>query len=447
MANIALGLPTFAGLEDEDIDSHIHLFRGYLHAIGVDPVANGDQALGIFRACFKGEAGVWYDEHILGKNWQLYHLFNNHGQADIAGIRGRSMAQLNATASLRIGSEAHTYANIGGNNAILVSAAGSLTRPAVNGQNLWIPVIAFDQDWSLLGGRPTSENNHVANPGNNRPITLDGITIGQAVYFFRNNYPTVLDDRRRVRFNSLYQDNDSIRVFYNKIKKYGKSLKLSQIAIEDQLFRGMSPDSQLEADRIGPERPIDELVDSLERVEKRKSEMRLGISSKKVQQSRFSQDIIPVSLPPVSQQEPVVLKPVTSQEITQEKLDQLLKMHTDNLMQTFQTQLQVLQEKISQPVQQKPTIEHYPVIPQVAPELQPSKLYTGYEQKTDIEQLVKNIMERAEKRKWEKKLDTIVEGVSKLNINDSDEEYTTNLVYDEDSGNILQVRKKKQLSL
>jgi len=170
MANIALGLPTFAGLEDEDIDSFIHLFRGYLHAIGVDPVVNGDQALGIFRACFKGEAGIWYDEHILGKNWQLYNLFNNHGQANIAGIRGRSMAQLNNTASLRIGSEAHTYANIGGNNAILVSAAGSLTRPAVNGQNLWIPALAFDQDWSLLGGRPTSEINPIANPGNNRPI-------------------------------------------------------------------------------------------------------------------------------------------------------------------------------------------------------------------------------------------------------------------------------------
>ena len=64
-----------------------------------------------------------------------------------------------------------------------------------------------------------------------------------------------------------------------------------------------------------------------------------------------------------------------------------------------------------------------------------------------MEQLVKNIMERAEKRKWEKRLDTIVEGFSKLDINDSDEEYTTNLVYDEESGNILQVRKKKQLSL
>ena len=62
---IALGLPIFSEAEDEDIDSFIHLFRGYFHAIGIDPVANSDRALGIFQACFKGEAGVWYNEQIL----------------------------------------------------------------------------------------------------------------------------------------------------------------------------------------------------------------------------------------------------------------------------------------------------------------------------------------------------------------------------------------------
>ena len=67
IANIALGLSIFSGAKDEDIDSFIHLFRGYLYAIGVDPIANRDQALGIFQACFKGEAGIWYNEHILEK--------------------------------------------------------------------------------------------------------------------------------------------------------------------------------------------------------------------------------------------------------------------------------------------------------------------------------------------------------------------------------------------
>ena len=42
MANITLGLPVFSGSEDEDIDSFIHLYCGYLRAISIDPVANSD---------------------------------------------------------------------------------------------------------------------------------------------------------------------------------------------------------------------------------------------------------------------------------------------------------------------------------------------------------------------------------------------------------------------
>jgi hypothetical protein len=39
----------------------------------------------------------------------------------------------------------------------------------------------------------------------------------------------------------------------------------------------------LEVDRIGGERPINDIVDALEKIEKRKSEMRLGLSNKSAQ--------------------------------------------------------------------------------------------------------------------------------------------------------------------
>ena len=55
MAAITLGLPTFSGHEDEDIDSFIHLFLGYLNAINLNPVGNSARYIGIFRACLKGE--------------------------------------------------------------------------------------------------------------------------------------------------------------------------------------------------------------------------------------------------------------------------------------------------------------------------------------------------------------------------------------------------------
>ena len=62
--------------------------------------------------------------------------------------------------------------------------------------------------------------------------------------------------------------------------------KLSQTSVEEQFFKGMAPDTQLEADRIGTERPLSDLVDSLEKVEKRKAEMHLGFSNR----DRISKD-------------------------------------------------------------------------------------------------------------------------------------------------------------
>ena len=48
MAAITIGLPAFSGHEDEDIDSFIHLFLGYLNAINLNPIGNSAQCIGIF---------------------------------------------------------------------------------------------------------------------------------------------------------------------------------------------------------------------------------------------------------------------------------------------------------------------------------------------------------------------------------------------------------------
>ena len=86
MAAITLGLPTFSGYEDEDIDTFIHLVHGYFNAINLAPVGNSARCMGLFRACFKEDAAVWFDDNILGKRWALHNLYNNHGQANMAGI-------------------------------------------------------------------------------------------------------------------------------------------------------------------------------------------------------------------------------------------------------------------------------------------------------------------------------------------------------------------------
>src|SRR5271154_1667356 len=88
MAAVTLGLLTFSGHEDKDIDAFIHLVHGYFNAINLAPVGNSARCMGLFRACFKGDAAVWFDDNILGKRWSLHNLYNNHGQAAMAGIQG-----------------------------------------------------------------------------------------------------------------------------------------------------------------------------------------------------------------------------------------------------------------------------------------------------------------------------------------------------------------------
>ena len=119
----------------------------------------------------------------------------------------------------------------------------------------------------------------------------------------------------------------------------------------------------LEVDRIGANRPLGEIVDALEKIEKRKAEMRLGLTNRSTQQEIISKTITPVQVPPVSAQEPVITRPVTAQEITHEQMNQLLKTQADNLTNTFQAQIQALQDKISQqsrpapmPKRQKPPV-------------------------------------------------------------------------------------------
>ena len=60
MATVALGLPIFAGNEEDDLERFIELYKGYIHSLGIDPSADGgpptgwEKANGIFRACLTG---------------------------------------------------------------------------------------------------------------------------------------------------------------------------------------------------------------------------------------------------------------------------------------------------------------------------------------------------------------------------------------------------------
>ena len=239
MANIPP--PTYSGTTDEDVDTFINLFRGYLAAINVNPVgAQRYQALGILRGCMKGDGASWYDDNILGKRWKLNNILNNHGQANKGALQGQTMQQMIASNSFRVNSTAFNYANNPANANVTVGAS-------------MIPNEAFDEDWTLAGGCSTSENVNNIGANNANPIIFRAIEFGQAVFLIKTQSPIVLEEKRKLQFGTLRQGNDSVRTFYTNLKKTGKMLYYGDEIITDQFFRGLSPENQDEAERIGME--------------------------------------------------------------------------------------------------------------------------------------------------------------------------------------------------
>ena len=326
MAGVTVNPPPFGGHIDEDLNIFIRRFRGFLNGIGIDPVGNQrERAIGLFRSCLHGPAGDWYDRNIDGKNWKLNNIYDNHGQGGMGNLRGRTMQQMRGTNSFRLHSLASTFANIPGNNAVTVGDPDARM----------IPAEAFDEDWTNSGGEPTDEPEN-AFVGNNNPIVLRGIHIGQAIDYIKKNYPTVLEEKRKVRFANLVQDNEPIREFYDKLKKYGSLLNYSNEIIERQFFMGLSPENQIEIERIGPDKSIEELVKALERVEKRKSEMKLGLGKRTKIHTYYDQS-----------QETKPQVPGSLQSLhSLEDMDKIIKRATEKITQDFHTQIKELQAEI-----------------------------------------------------------------------------------------------------
>ena len=101
----------------------------------------------------------------------------------------------------------------------------------------------------------------------------------------------------------------------------------------------MNEENAIEAERIGPERNIEELVGLLEQVETRKAELRRGKERRENIQYQQDRQIIPEQLPPVGQK-PVILKPVQKHAVTQEEMGRLLQQQAE----TFQSQIRQLQK-------------------------------------------------------------------------------------------------------
>ena len=354
MAVVSLGVPIFKGTEDDDIETFINLYIGHLNALGVNPrdrVANpsgAKRAMGILRGCMQGSAATWFDRELTGKNWKIAH------------IRKQGVATMNAFRQLNVPEGA------GGPNANTYVPHTTALAYATNGAHVAITIgQAFIPDgrlkggdplWRRSGGKPTTDDPNIlyngAN-GNGNPIVLPDILPDQALFWLRDQYTTVLQEKQRLRFGTLSQDNLPIKEYHEKLERSAQLLGFGDEIVRDQFYRGLNPDNILEAERIGIERPMDDLVSILDRVEKRKAEMHLGLAKRKAQEDYYNKSVTPIKAPPVSQQDAMEIKPITQHAITQDMLDKLLNQHTATLTKNFQAQLQTLQDTVSQQSQKK----------------------------------------------------------------------------------------------
>ncbi|CAG8855421.1 1369_t:CDS:1, partial [Gigaspora margarita] len=92
-------------------------------------------------------------------------------------------------------------------------------------------------------------------------------------------------EKRNLVYGSLAQGGEPIGEFYSKLLKYGKMLNLNEQQIKSQFLRGLSPDLEDDAERIGTEQPLADLFEILERIEMRRAEKKLGLVSKIPQSS------------------------------------------------------------------------------------------------------------------------------------------------------------------
>ena len=116
--------------------------------------------------------------------------------------------------------------------------------------------------------------------------------------------------------------NDDAKTAIAKIIAQKNADKKSKPAVKKKdVIKKPSIDKSIESLQI---QNLMELID-IKKIEKRKSEMRLGLSNKSTQQAILQKTVILIQVPPVSAQEPVITKPVTPYELSHKQLNRLLK--------------------------------------------------------------------------------------------------------------------------
>ncbi|GET67062.1 hypothetical protein GLOIN_2v1790588 [Rhizophagus irregularis DAOM 181602=DAOM 197198] len=365
MAAVGIAAPIFHGREDEDLNLFIDNFLGYINTVGIDPLDDAGappgrvRAMGVLRSCMRDEAARWFDAELTGKNWELSNI--------------RALAVPEVANGLHVGtylpgSDVDAYSRILANAARTVGETFFPSRADIVRTNFKV-----EEQWRRAGGRPTHQPvNGLGNHGGpfnaavqNQPIVLQGILLDQAFMHMRTNFPTVVEERLQIRFSNLYQEQDEpVRSYYKRVERAGDIVGYNRIMVTDQFYRGLLPENVIEASRIGAA-PLNILIDRLSDLERRKGEMFYGLQRRQGIEKAKKEELAGYTHP-VTPHEGAVIQRSTD-VITQERLQELLKAQAEELTKNFQAQFKQLQA--SKPVHKPPVYRQQikPVRPKPRP--------------------------------------------------------------------------------
>ncbi|GET63069.1 hypothetical protein GLOIN_2v1790588 [Rhizophagus irregularis DAOM 181602=DAOM 197198] len=316
---------------------------------------------GFFHTCMRDEAARWFDAELTGKNWELSNIrlvAAANGGAGATRRAFRALAVPEVANGLHVGtylpgSDADVYSRVAGNAAVTVGDAFFPSRADIIRSNFKV-----EEQWRRAGGRPTHQPvNGLGNHGGpfnaavqNQPIVLQGILLDQAFMHMRTNFPTVVEERLQIRFSNLYQEQgEPVRSYYKRVERAGDIVGYNRIMVTDQFYRGLLPENVIEASRIGAA-PLNILIDRLSDLERRKGEMFYGLQRRQGIEKAKKEELAGYTHP-VTPHEGAVIQRSTD-VITQERLQELLKAQAEELTKNFQAQFKQLQA--SKPVRKPP---------------------------------------------------------------------------------------------
>ncbi|GBC32473.2 hypothetical protein GLOIN_2v1885507 [Rhizophagus irregularis DAOM 181602=DAOM 197198] len=195
------------------------------------------------------DARDWYETHIKGKNWECVNLLDNTGVTNLAAFNALNNGAIQAVVANQFR----------GGAGVLHGQAAAVNT--ITGANFIPDHTVWDEDWSIVEGRPTDIA--VNNPNANNGALL----------------PTITSEKSKLAFNAIVQGSDTVSRFYSKLRRmvrlaYPTLPEVNQNElVRQQFLNGLSSENKLDARRIGLENSVASILNKLEEVEKYRTDM------------------------------------------------------------------------------------------------------------------------------------------------------------------------------